>query len=101
MISFRLDWLVLRSNHMEQWQLTATFARVPSTQKPTRDLENDVNSSGPSVDGHDHSSSLCSVHHESSEDRSGSRLKGTRRGGWGKEEDRKLMRWRRRGEAWP
>ena len=99
--STRLVSATIKPHATEQWQLTATFARVPSTSKPTRDVENDIDSSGPSVDRHDHSSSLFSVHHESSEDGSGSRMQGSRRGGWGKEEDRKLMIWRRRGEAWP
>ena len=99
--STRLVSATIKPHARERWQLTATFARMSSTHKPTRDLENDVKSSDSSVDDHDRSSSLFSVHHESSDGSRSRLVKGTRRGGWGKQEDRKLMRWRRRGEAWP
>ncbi|KAJ9607044.1 hypothetical protein H2200_008116 [Cladophialophora chaetospira] len=100
--STRLVSATIKPHAGERWLLTATFARISSAQNPARDLENDVDSSDSSVDDHDHSSSLFSVHHDSSNgSRSQLRPNGTRRGGWGKQEDRKLMRWRRRGEAWP
>jgi hypothetical protein len=91
---------VVKPYASERWQLTATFSRVSSTTPPAIDLNLDANTYS-SSDSDSSSSSIYSIHHYPSKNESGSRARELKRGGWEDEEDKNLIRWRRRGESWP
>ena len=99
--STRLVSATIKPHAAKPWQLTATFERVSSGEKMLSNLGSYVRDSGLSTDDN----SLFSIHHEFSEDESGTRTRrrtrNMRRGAWEEDEDQKLIRWRLRGESWP
>ncbi|OAP53795.1 hypothetical protein AYL99_12014 [Fonsecaea erecta] len=102
--STRLVSATIKPYTGEQWQLTATFARVPGGEKSLAELGCHANDYCAS-DSDDQSGSLFSLHHKSSEDESseaefGNLTPPMGRRLWREDEDKRLIRLMRRGERW-
>ncbi|KIW86579.1 uncharacterized protein Z519_12810 [Cladophialophora bantiana CBS 173.52] len=96
----RLVHATVKPHPSQQWQVTVTFSSAPSVVQTAKNPGLDTEAYTSSADSVGSSSSIHSVHHYSSEDESGSRTRGRKRGRWEEEDDENLIAWRRLGKPW-